>query len=232
LEPFIWSRRKRQAKAIAPRRLFEPTEGWEYNYPYRANLMIRQHEEVAAASSSGVTALLQAWSEGDRGALDRLTPIVYEELRRLARRYLRRERTGHSLQTTLLVNEAYVRLVDYKRMQWQNRAHFFAVSAQLMRRILVEHARRHNLKRGGGLQHVSLEEAGEVGGGRTTDLVALDDAMNALARLDPRKAQVVEMRFFGGLSVEETAEVLKVSTVTVMRDWSTAKAWLYRELKN
>ncbi len=193
--------------------------------------MLGQHEEVAAASSD-VTVLLKAWSDGDRGALDRLTPIVYEELRRLARRYLRRERTGHSLQTTLLVNEAYVRLVDYKRMQWQNRAHFFAVSAQLMRRILVEHARRHNLKRGGGVQHVSLEEAAEVGGGRPTDLVALDDAMQALARLDARKVQVVEMRFFGGLSVEETAEVLKVSPITVMRDWSTARAWLYRELKN
>jgi RNA polymerase sigma factor (TIGR02999 family) len=142
---------------------------------------------------------------------------------------MKRERPGHSLQTSALVNEAYIRLVDYKRMQWQNRAHFFAVSAQLMRRILVEHARRHNLKRGGGIQHVSLEEA-VVGGKRASDLVALDDAMNALARLDGRKAQVVEMRFFGGLSVEETAEVLKVSSVTVMRDWSTAKAWLYREL--
>jgi RNA polymerase sigma factor (TIGR02999 family) len=174
--------------------------------------------------------LLRAWSDGDRGALDRLTPIVYDELRRLARSYMKRERPGHSLQTTALVNEAYMRLVDYKGMQWQNRAHFFAVSAQLMRRILVEHARRHNLKRGGGVQHVSLEEAAVVGGNRAADLVALDDAMNALARLDPRKVQVVEMRFFGGLSVEETAEVLKVSTVTVMRDWSTAKAWLYREL--
>jgi len=185
-----------------------------------------------ALSSSDVTALLQAWSDGDRGALDRLTPIVYDELRRLARGYLRRERTGHSLQSTALVNEAYVRLVDYKRMQWQNRAHFFAVSAQLMRRILVEHARRRNLKRGGGVQHVSLEEAAEVGQGRPPDLVALDDAMNALARFDARKARVVEMRFFGGLSVEETAEVLKVSPVTVMRDWSTARVWLYRELKN
>jgi len=134
------------------------------------------------------------------------------------------------LQTTALVNEAYMRLVDYKRMQWQNRAHFFAVSAQLMRRILVEHARRQNLKRGGGVQHVSLYEAAVVGGDWPADLVALDAAMEALARLDPRKVQVVEMRFFGGLSVEETAEVLKVSPVTVMRDWSTAKAWLYREL--
>src|SRR5437868_10604098 len=143
---------------------------------------------------------------------------------------MNRERAGHSLQATALVNEAYIRLVDYKRMQWQNRAHFFAVSAQLMRRILVERARRRNLKRGGAFQHVSLDEAAAIGGDRATDLVALDDAMNALARLDERKAQVVEMRFFGGLSVEEAAEVLKVSSVTVMRDWSTAKAWLYREL--
>ena len=177
-----------------------------------------------------VSTLLRAWSGGDQSAIKRLTPIVYEELRRLSRRYLKRERTGHSLQTTALVNEAYVRLVDYKRMQWQDRAHFFAVSAQLMRRILVEHARRHNLKRGAGLRHVSLEEAAMVGDDRAADLVALDDAMSALARHDPRKVQVVEMRFFGGLSVEETAEVLKVSAVTVMRDWSTARAWLYREL--
>jgi RNA polymerase sigma-70 factor (ECF subfamily) len=177
-----------------------------------------------------VSTLLRAWSDGDQSALDRLTPIVYDGLRRLARRYMRRERPGHSLQTTALVNEAYMRLVDYERMQWQDRAHFFAVAAQVMRRILVEHARRHNLKRGGGLQHVSLEEAAVVGGDRAADLVALDDAMNALARIDARKAQVVEMRFFGGLSVGETAEVLKVSSVTVKRDWSTAKLWLYREL--
>ncbi len=177
-----------------------------------------------------VSQLLRAWSDGDQGALERLTPIVYKELHRLARCYMKGERPGHMLQTTALVNEAYMRLVDYKRMQWQNRAHFFAVSAQLMRRILVEHARRQNLKRGGGVQHVSLDEAAVVGGDRPADLVALDAAMDALARLDPRKVQVVEMRFFGGLSVEETAEVLKVSPVTVMRDWSTAKAWLYREL--
>jgi len=177
-----------------------------------------------------VSKLLCAWSAGDQSALERLTPIVYDELRRRASLCMKRERTGHSLQTTALVNEAYMRLVDYKRMQWQDRAHFFAVSAQLMRRILVDHARRHNIKRGGGLQHVSLEEAAVVGGGRAEDLVALDDAMNALARRDPRKVQVVEMRFFGGLSVQETAEVLKVSPVTVRRDWSTAKVWLYREL--
>ena len=190
-----------------------------------------QSEHARKTPSAGeVSGLLQAWAAGDRGALDRLTPVVYHELRRLARGYLRRERAGHSLQTTALVNEAYMRLVDYKRMQWQNRAHFFAVSAQLMRRILVEHARRHNLKRGGEVQHVSLEAAAEVGGRQAEDLVALDDAMKALERLDHRKAQVVEMRFFGGLSVEETAEVLKVSPITVMRDWNTAKAWLYREL--
>jgi RNA polymerase sigma-70 factor (ECF subfamily) len=177
-----------------------------------------------------ISTLLRAWSDGDQNALARLTPAVYNELHRLAGLYMRRERAGHSLQATALVNEAYMRLVDYKRMQWQNRAHFFAVSAQLMRRILVEHARRHNLKRGGGVQHVSLDDAAVVGGNRAADLVALDDAMNALARLDPRKERVVEVRFFGGLSVEETAEVLKISPVTVMRDWSTAKAWLYREL--
>jgi RNA polymerase sigma factor (TIGR02999 family) len=177
-----------------------------------------------------ISTLLRAWSEGDQRALERLTPIVYDELHRLAHRYMKRERPGHSLQATALVNEAYMRLVDYKRMQWQNRAHFFAVSGQLMRRILVDHARRHNLKRGDGVPHVPLEEAAIVGSGRTRDLVVLDEAMNALARLDPRKVQVVEMRFFGGLSVDETAEVLKVSAVTVMRDWSTAKAWLYREI--
>jgi RNA polymerase sigma factor (TIGR02999 family) len=177
-----------------------------------------------------VSELLQAWTDGDRSVLDRLTPIVYDELHRLARRYMKGERPGHSLQTTALVNEAYMRLVDYKGMQWQNRAHFFAVSAQVMRRILVDHARRRNLKRGGGVQHVSLEDTAIVGGDRSADLIALDDAMNELAKLDARKVQVVEMRFFGGLSVEETAEVLKVSAITVMRDWSTAKAWLYREL--
>jgi RNA polymerase sigma-70 factor (ECF subfamily) len=188
------------------------------------------HKEAKAPDNAEVSGLLRAWSDGDRAALDRLTPIVYEELRRLASRYMRGERPGHSLQTTALVNEAYMRLIDYKRMQWQNRAHFFAVSSQLMRRILVEHARRHNLKRGGGVQHVSFEDTAEIGGERAADLVALDDALHALARVDLRKVQIVEMRFFGGLSVEETAEVLKVSPVTVMRDWSTAKAWLYREL--
>ena len=181
-------------------------------------------------AAEDVSTLLRAWSDGDQSALERLTPVVYNELHRLARRYMKGERSGHSLQTTALVNEAYMRLVDYERMQWQNRAHFFAVSAQLMRRILVEHARRHNLKRGGGVQHVSLDEAAMVHGDPDADLVTLDDAMNGLARIDARKVQVVEMRFFGGLSVEETAEVLKVSPVTVKRDWRAARAWLYREL--
>lgn len=181
-----------------------------------------------------ISTLLRAWSDGDRSALERLTPIVYEELRRLARRYMRGERPGHSLQTTALVNEAWMRLVDYERMHWQDRAHFFAVSSQLMRRILVEHARRQNVKRGGGVPHVSLEETAIVVGGpdenQSAELVGLDDALNALARMDPRKVQVVEMRFFGGLSVEETAEVLKVSPITVKRDWRAARAWLFREM--
>jgi RNA polymerase sigma-70 factor, ECF subfamily len=177
-----------------------------------------------------VSTLLRAWGDGDQSALEKLTPIVYGELRRLARRYMKGERPGNSLQTTALVHEAYTRLVDYKRMQWQNRAHFFAVSSQLMRRILVDHARRHNMKRGGGVQHVSLEQAALLSADEDTDLVSLDDAMNALGKIDPRKVQVVEMRFFGGLSVEEIAEVLKVSTVTVKRDWRTARTWLYREL--
>src|SRR5580700_7564299 len=188
---------------------------------------MQKSAEQGESDVGDVSQLLRAWSDGDQRALERLTPIVYDELHRLARRFMKRERPGHSLQTTALVNEAYMRLVDYKRMQWQNRAHFFAVSGQLMRRILVEHARRHNVKRGDGVPHVPLEEASMVGGGRARDLVMLDEAMNALARLDPRKVRVVEMRFFGGLSVDETAEVLKVSPVTVRRDWSTAKVWLY-----
>ena len=174
-----------------------------------------------------VSTLLRAWSNGDQHALARLTPIVYDELRRLAHFHMKRERAGHSLQTTALVNEVYIRLVDYTRMHWQDRAHFFAVSAQLMRRILVDYARRRNLKRGAGMRRIELEDAALLGGEQSADLVALDDALNELARLDPRKVQVVELRFFGGLSVDETAEVLKVSPVTVRRDWSTAKIWLY-----
>ena len=182
------------------------------------------------SADTDVSALLRAWSDGDQDALQALTPIVYAELRRLARNYVRRERNGNSLQTTALVNEAYIRLVDYKRMRWQNRAHFFAVSAQLMRRILVDRARRHNLKRGRGVQHVPLDDTAVVSHDPPVDFVALDDALNALARVDARKVQVVELRFFGGLTVEETALVLKVSPVTVRREWSAAKIWLFREL--
>lgn len=184
----------------------------------------------AEPDTKEISKLLRAWSDGDPSALNGLAPVVYRELRRLAHRCMERERPGHMLQTTALVNEAYLRLVDYKRIHWQDRAHFFAVAAQAMRRILVDYARSRNLKRGGGAQHVSLDETALRTGDRTGDMVALDDAMNALARLDPRKVQIIEMRFFGGLSVEETAEVLKVSPATVRRDWSIAKFWLYREL--
>ena len=183
-------------------------------------------------ADTDVSALLRAWSDGDHDALQALTPIVYKELHRIAHHYMRRERSGHSLQTTALVNEAYMRLADYSRMQWQDRAHFFAVSAQVMRRILVDHARRHNVKRGRGVQHVSLEDVIVVAPGddAKTDLVALDAALIGLTRIDPRKAQIVEMRFFGGLTVEEIGEVLKLSTGTIKRDWRAAKAWLFQEL--
>jgi RNA polymerase sigma factor (TIGR02999 family) len=177
-----------------------------------------------------VTQLLLAWGKGDPAALEALTPVVYDELRRLARHYMGNERVGHTLQATALVNEAYMRLVDIHKVQWQNRAHFFAMSARLMRRILVDSARsRKYQKRGAGAQKVSLDErllVAEPG----RDLVALDDALNELAKVDERKRKVVEMRFFGGLSVEETAEALGVSVDTVMRDWKLAKAWLLREL--
>jgi len=190
------------------------------------------HEGGSAAEPvrGDVSTLLCAWSDGDQRALTQLMPIVYDELRRLARHYMKGERAGHSLQTTALVNEAYLRLVDYKRMHWQNRAHFMAVSAQAMRRILVDHARRRNLKRGADVEHVALDDAAVISADRSTDFESLDDALNALAERAPRKAKVVELRFFGGLSVDETAEVLHVSSITVMREWKSAKAWLYREL--
>jgi len=177
-----------------------------------------------------VSALLRAWTAGDQRALERLTPIVYDELHRLAHYYLKREQACHSLQTTALVNEAYLRLVDYKRMQWQDRAHFMATAAQAMRRILVDQARRRNAKRGANAEHVSIDAEAVIGADRSEDFVALDDALNALATRAPRKAKVVELRFFGGLSVDETAEVLCVSPITVIREWKSAKAWLYREL--
>jgi RNA polymerase sigma factor (TIGR02999 family) len=178
-----------------------------------------------------VSALLRAWSSGDERALAQLTPVVYDELRRLAHRYMKRERADHSLQTTALVNEAYMRLVGYKRMHWQDRAHFLAVSAQAMRRILVDHSRRRNPKRGADVEHVPLDDAAVICHDRSDDFVALDDALKALAERAPRKAKVVELRFFGGLSVDETAAVLRVSSITVMREWKSAKAWLYRELE-
>jgi RNA polymerase sigma factor (TIGR02999 family) len=182
-------------------------------------------------SPKEITRLLVAWGDGDRSALEELAPLVHSELHRLAHHYMGRERHGHTLQTSALVNEAYVRLIDWKEVRWQNRAHFFAVSAQLMRRILVDFARdRQYLKRGGGALRVSLGEAEAFSVERGADLVALDEALTGLAEVDRRKGQVVEMRFFGGLSVEEVAEVLKVSKETVMRDWRLAKVWLLREL--
>lgn len=178
-----------------------------------------------------ITQLLQSWSDGNQEALDSLVPLVHAELHRLARHYMSGERPGHSLQTTELIDEAYVRLIDWKNVRWQNRAHFFGVAAQMMRRILVDFARaRASAKKGGGAQYVSLSEAMTISPERGEDLIALDDALQSLSELDPRKSRIVELRFFGGLSVEETAEVLQISTRTVMRDWGLAQAWLYREL--
>jgi RNA polymerase sigma-70 factor (ECF subfamily) len=185
------------------------------------------------ASPSEVTRLLRAWSDGNEAALDQLIPIIYDELRSLAARYLRRERKDHTLQPTALVNEAYLRLIDQRQVQWQNRAHFLGVAAQMMRRILVDHAKSHNrVKRGGGAIRVSFDEARFVSEERGDDLVALDEAMRALAEFDERKSRGVELRYFGGLSVEETAEVLHVSTITVERDWRMAKAWLYTHIQS
>jgi RNA polymerase sigma factor (TIGR02999 family) len=183
------------------------------------------------ASPQQVTELLLAWSQGRSSALEQLMPLVHKELQRLAHHYMAGQRPGHTLQTTALVNEAYLRLVDCSRVQWQNRAHFFAVSAQLMRRILVDFARsRGYLKRGAGVRPLSLEKSPDIFQRTDPDLVALDDALNALAAIDSRKSQVIELRFFGGLTAEETAEVLKVSPDTVLRDWKLAKVWLHREL--
>ncbi|MCM3905658.1 MAG: sigma-70 family RNA polymerase sigma factor [Pyrinomonadaceae bacterium] len=179
-----------------------------------------------------ITARLIAWNSGDTAALDDVIHAVYKELRRMADRYLRMEHPGHSLQPTALVHEAYLRLIDQTQVNWQNRAHFFGVAAQMMRRILVDHARtKQRDKRGGPARTLSLDEVLDVGKGRAADLVALDEALESLTGIDPRKGRVVEMRFFGGLSVEETAAVLDVSPQTVMRDWKLAKAWLYQEIK-
>ena len=185
---------------------------------------------MASSSSHKITQLLVAWNNGDESSLERLVPLVHAELHRLARRYMGKEREGHLLQTSALVNEAYVRLIDWKNVEWKNRAHFFGVSAQLMRRILVDFARQRPRVAGHTAPHVSLDEALTVGAGRSDDLVALDDALTILAKIDERKSRIVELRFFGGLSVKESAEVMQLSEITVIREWNKAKAWLYREL--
>jgi RNA polymerase sigma factor (TIGR02999 family) len=178
-----------------------------------------------------ITELLAEWREGNQSALDELYPLVYDELHRLARRYMSRERKGHTLQTTALINEAYVRMVDQKNVNWANRSHFFAISAQIMRRILIDHARRHAYaKRGGGAQQVSLEEVAALVPEQGRELMRLDEALKSLAERDPRRCQVVELRYFGGLNNEEIAGVLQVSENTVTRDWNMARAWLYQQL--
>jgi RNA polymerase sigma-70 factor, ECF subfamily len=182
-------------------------------------------------SPKSITQLLIEWREGDESALDRLVPLVYDELHRLAHHYMRSERPGHTLQTSDLVNEAYLRLVDHKGMRWQNRVHFYGVAAQAMRRILVDHARlRGSAKRGGRARIIGLEEATTLPQRQAADLVALDEALNELAVLDARKSKIVEMRYFGGMTMEETAEALGISTATVSRDWNTAKGWLLRAM--
>ena len=184
-----------------------------------------------ARTPQNVTQLLIAWNGGDKQALDKLLPVVYDELRRQAARYLRRERPGHTLQTTALIHEAYLRLIDQKSVQWQNRAQFFGLAAQMMRRILVDHARtKHRAKRGGSDVRVSLTDATSVTKDPDLNLVELDEALNRLAEIDPQQSKIVELRFFSGLNVDETAAALQISPATVKRDWKVAKAWLYREV--
>jgi len=186
---------------------------------------------MTGQSPSSVTGLLKAWGGGDHAALEKLVPLVDAELRRLARRYMGGERTGHTLQPTALINEVYLRLIDWGNISWEDRAHFFGLSARLMRRTLVDHARRHRTsKRGGGALTIAFDEVSVPPPEQTADLLAIDDALNTLATQDPRKSQIVELRFFGGLTVEETAAVLKVSPRTVKREWSLARAWLYCQL--
>jgi RNA polymerase sigma factor (TIGR02999 family) len=198
--------------------------------------VLRSYNFLAAdgmgnAQCSETTQLLRAWAKGDQGALEQLTPRVYDELRRMAGHFMRNERAGRTIQTTALVHEAYLKLIDIDNVNWQHRAHFFAVSAQIMRRILLDQARRRvAAKRGGVLPRANLDEIPDLGSGRARELIALDDGLDALAALDPRKARVIELRFFGGLSVEEAAEVLKVSPDTVLRDWRLARAWLLAEM--
>ncbi len=186
---------------------------------------------MATQSPPDVTALLAQWGSGDEAAEKQLFPLVYDELRRLARSHLRRERANHTLQPTALVNEAYLRLVDQTRVEWQNRSYFFGIATRMMRRILVDHARAHKAaRRGGGVRNVTLNDEAVPGGSRDVDLIALDDALATLAELDPKGLRVIELRYFGGLTIQETAEVLGLSESTVKREWSTARAWLSREL--
>jgi RNA polymerase sigma factor (TIGR02999 family) len=188
---------------------------------------------VVLMPSAEITELLINWNNGDAAALDALLPLVERELHRIAHNYMRQEQAGHLLQTTALINETYLRLVDQKRVQWQNRAHFFGIAAQIMRRVLLNYARdQHRLKRGGKAVHVSISQAETRAGETSAELLALDDALNRLAAIDQRKSLVVELRYFGGLSVEEVAEVLGVAPITVMRDWNMAKAWLAREIEH
>ncbi|MBL8208805.1 MAG: sigma-70 family RNA polymerase sigma factor [Blastocatellia bacterium] len=186
---------------------------------------------MTPTSPPTITQLLVAWNQGDPGALEQLTPLVYRELHRLAHGYLAGERHGHVLQTTALVNEAFVRLIEWQKVEWQSRAHFFAVASNIMRQILVDYARaQHRVRRGGNAQQVPLDEALVVSNGRAAELLQLDDALNSLAKFDARKSRIAELRYFGGLSVEETALVLNVSAVTVMREWRVTKAWLLQEM--
>lgn len=183
------------------------------------------------SASEEITRLLQSWSDGDEQALEKVTPVLYKELHRMAHRYMRQERAGHTLQTTALINEAYLRLIGWKNVHWRNRAHFFGVSAQLMRKILVDFARSRNYaKRGAGAQVVTFEDGPDLSRDRARDILALDEALQRLSTIDPRKSRIVELRFFGGLNLEETAEVVKVSSRTIRREWELAKVWLARAM--
>lgn len=209
----------------------DPSRDWPAKKGDKIGLAVQ--EKMMTLSTPDLTELLLDWQQGDLTALNRLTPLVYDELRRIAHRYVQRERHGDTLGTTALVNEAYLRLAGQKKIEWQNRAHFFAVTAQVMRHILIDNARRRNyVKHGGDAQRVSLAEAELMSADRARELLALDDALAELAEFDVRKSRVVELRYFGGLGLEETAEVLEISVMTVRRDWRAAKAWLYRRMKD
>jgi RNA polymerase sigma factor (TIGR02999 family) len=211
--------------------LFDESVGALHQTFYQLINRPPRKDQVTLPAPSEITRLLIAWSDGDQTALESLLPLIEQELHRIARHYMRKENPGHTLQTTALVNEAYFRLIDQKSVRWQNRAHFFGIAAQIMRRVLLNYARdRHRVKRGGQAVQVSLSEVAVVGAEKSAELIALDEALKRLETFDERKCRVVELRYFGGLSVEETAEVLGVSVVTVARDWKMAKAWLAREI--